>query len=79
MVMVSVTTLTQPLMVSSDRDGDGVPDLEDAFPDNPGETLDTDEDGVKSIIQMMMGMVSMMVLMRSLSIRQSGWTQMATA
>jgi hypothetical protein len=30
----------------SDRDGDGVPDAEDAFPFDPGESADTDKDGV---------------------------------
>jgi hypothetical protein len=29
-----------------DSDGDGVPDYLDAFPNNPGETIDTDGDGV---------------------------------
>jgi hypothetical protein len=29
-----------------DRDGDGVPDADDAFPDDPTEWLDTDRDGV---------------------------------
>lgn len=29
-----------------DRDGDGTPDDEDAFPNNPNETVDTDGDGV---------------------------------
>ncbi len=29
-----------------DRDGDGVPDVDDAFPDDPTEWLDTDGDGV---------------------------------
>ena len=29
-----------------DSDGDGVPDRDDAFPNNPSETLDTDGDGV---------------------------------
>ena len=28
-----------------DRDGDGVPDAEDAFPDDPNESIDTDGDG----------------------------------
>jgi len=31
---------------AKDRDGDGTPDTEDAFPDNPDETKDTDEDGI---------------------------------
>jgi chitinase len=30
----------------SDSDGDGVPDNQDAFPSNPAETIDTDEDGI---------------------------------
>jgi hypothetical protein len=30
----------------SDRDGDGVPDSEDAFPDDPSESADSDSDGV---------------------------------
>jgi len=29
-----------------DTDGDGVPDVEDIFPDDPTETLDTDGDGI---------------------------------
>jgi hypothetical protein len=32
--------------VSEDSDGDGVPDDEDAFPDDPDEYLDTDGDGM---------------------------------
>ena len=35
---------TQPVVV--DSDGDGVEDANDAFPDDPSETLDTDGDGV---------------------------------
>jgi hypothetical protein len=34
------------ITVKSDRDGDGVPDDEDAFPDDPAEWADTDGDGV---------------------------------
>lgn len=30
----------------SDSDGDGVPDIQDAFPSNPAETTDTDKDGI---------------------------------
>ena len=30
----------------SDSDGDGVPDIQDAFPSNPAETIDTDRDGI---------------------------------
>lgn len=33
-------------VVLNDRDGDGVPDDEDAFPDDPSETIDSDLDGV---------------------------------
>jgi hypothetical protein len=29
-----------------DADGDGVPDVEDAFPNDPSEWLDTDSDGI---------------------------------
>ena len=31
---------------NQDRDGDGVPNTRDAFPDNPQEWLDTDKDGI---------------------------------
>lgn len=31
---------------TNDADGDGVPDADDAFPDDPNETTDTDGDGV---------------------------------
>jgi len=37
---------TEPLPGAGDRDGDGVPDNQDAFPDDPNEWLDTDEDGI---------------------------------
>ena len=33
-------------LFASDRDGDGVPDDEDAFPDDPNESADRDGDGV---------------------------------
>lgn len=33
-------------VVQLDTDGDGVPDRDDAFPENPGESSDLDEDGV---------------------------------
>ena len=32
--------------ISADSDGDGVPDEEDDFPDDPNEWLDTDGDGI---------------------------------
>ena len=35
---------SEPVII--DSDGDGVPDSEDAFPDDPNESLDTDGDGV---------------------------------
>lgn len=36
---------TEPEVVS-DRDGDGVADADDAFPDDPNESVDTDNDGI---------------------------------
>ena len=33
-------------VIEKDRDGDGTPDSDDAFPDNPSESKDTDEDGL---------------------------------
>ncbi|MEP4145605.1 MAG: hypothetical protein ABJL54_00210 [Halioglobus sp.] len=42
MVNFTIATSTLP----SDRDGDGVPDSEDAFPDDPSESVDSDGDGV---------------------------------
>merc|ERR1719174_888154 len=36
----------QEELASSDKDGDGVIDSEDAFPDDPNEWKDTDGDGV---------------------------------
>ena len=30
----------------TDSDGDGIPDIEDAFPNNPKENKDSDRDGV---------------------------------
>jgi len=35
-----------PINVNDDRDGDGVPDDEDAFPDDPTEWADLDGDGI---------------------------------
>ena len=40
------TLSTTPVLVQSDRDGDGVADAEDAFPDNPAESQDSDGDGI---------------------------------
>ncbi len=40
------TTVETILLSPIDRDGDGVPDAQDAFPDDPTETADTDGDGV---------------------------------
>ncbi len=39
---VDAVAVTSTLL---DQDGDGVPDANDAFPTNPGETIDTDGDG----------------------------------
>lgn len=39
-------TASQDVSVVLDRDGDGVPDDQDAFPDDPNEWADTDGDGV---------------------------------
>lgn len=36
----------QIVVTGADRDGDGIPDATDAFPDDPDESVDTDEDGV---------------------------------
>ena len=35
-----------PIVTAPDSDGDGVPDNEDAFPNDPAETTDTDGDGI---------------------------------
>jgi sugar lactone lactonase YvrE len=40
------TTIENILLRPIDRDGDGIPDAEDAFPDDPSETADSDGDGV---------------------------------
>jgi|GEM_PF-1652149 len=39
-------TLKQPLGNTADSDSDGVIDSEDAFPNDPSETVDTDGDGI---------------------------------
>lgn len=43
-VSLTVTRYSSP--VDSDSDGDGVADAQDAFPNDPTETLDSDADGV---------------------------------
>jgi len=42
-LLVGTLTITLPV---ADSDGDGVPDNQDAFPNDPTETVDTDGDGV---------------------------------
>ncbi|MEM8983928.1 MAG: hypothetical protein AAGC71_12940 [Pseudomonadota bacterium] len=42
----AVTVAPTPAILVSDIDGDGVPDTEDAFPENPIESTDSDGDGV---------------------------------
>lgn len=42
----SIITTTEPAETDPDSDGDGVPNAEDAFPNNPLETVDTDGDGI---------------------------------
>jgi len=44
--VVETESVRLDLAVGIDADGDGVPDLEDAFPNNPNETLDTDGDRI---------------------------------
>ncbi len=39
------TIIVDPALEDSDSDGDGIPDDEDAFPNDPNEWLDTDGDG----------------------------------
>lgn len=41
-----VLSVADPTDPSGDSDGDGVPNLDDAFPDDPAESADTDSDGV---------------------------------
>jgi hypothetical protein len=42
--MVTITQIATPVVV--DSDGDGVPDSQDAFPNNPKEWKDSDLDGI---------------------------------
>lgn len=42
----SINVTPSPARVNSDIDGDGVTDRYDAFPKNPKESLDTDNDGI---------------------------------
>jgi len=43
---VSVDSVQLNVMAGGDSDGDGVPDIQDAFPNDPTETTDTDGDDV---------------------------------
>lgn len=44
----SLVTFTEGVSnpLTDDRDGDDIPDIDDAFPDDPNEWLDSDSDGV---------------------------------
>jgi hypothetical protein len=42
----AITISQNPAPVVMDSDGDGVPDSQDAFPDDPNEWLDSDGDGI---------------------------------
>ncbi|MDH5325138.1 MAG: thrombospondin type 3 repeat-containing protein [Gammaproteobacteria bacterium] len=42
----TIDTSTEPAQTNPDRDGDGVVNSDDAFPDDPAETKDTDHDGI---------------------------------
>ena len=45
----SITTTTAPAQTNPDIDGDGVPNSEDAFPEDPAESVDTDGDGIGDV------------------------------
>ena len=45
-VTVGAESVQLDLLVGADSDGDGVPDNEDAFPNDPNESVDTDSDGI---------------------------------
>jgi hypothetical protein len=45
-VTVGATSVQLDLLKGGDSDGDGVPDEEDAFPNDPTESVDTDGDGI---------------------------------
>ena len=45
----SITITTQPAQVDPDRDGDGVLNSNDAFPDDPTADKDSDHDGVPDV------------------------------
>ncbi len=44
--VTTLKTVTRDYILFSDSDGDGVSDGEDAFPNDPNETVDTDGDGI---------------------------------
>jgi hypothetical protein len=39
-------TTTYTVSINGDQDGDGVSDVDDAFPSDPTESVDTDSDGI---------------------------------
>ena len=43
---IDILVLCETTFDAFDGDGDGVPDVNDAFPNDPDETKDTDGDGV---------------------------------
>ena len=44
-IALCVVGCTAPPVVETDTDNDGVVDSQDAFPDDPNESVDTDNDG----------------------------------